>query len=316
MALLQLYVRKPWKYEHRVHPERVAAPATEDAAQANLRKGKLKLSRTVKDLTFAIAADQRNLHSLSTRHADKLHGFRRLERVAEANQISLVIVFLAYPQISNTIFTFFSCRDLDFGTSQHVYDTSIDCNSDGYQAMWWVALILLMLLPIGIPTMFSYVLYKNRETLAEGTSKDIDMDLFMKTMRGLSKCTGPVQDDHLKQMFEEVDVDKSGKISMEELWLFVVSDVCNHPSSQAFIKPDYIELTKRNRNANAWWRRSRAELKFLVRAYENQYYWYEMVQFLKKFLLAGVLVFCDPGSVSQLWFGLMLSFGFFAILTK
>ena len=36
VALLQLYVRKPWKYEHRVHPERVAAPATEDAAQANL----------------------------------------------------------------------------------------------------------------------------------------------------------------------------------------------------------------------------------------------------------------------------------------
>ena len=34
------------------------------------------------------------------------------------------------------------------------------------------------------------------------------------------------------------------------------------------------------------------------------------IQFLKKFLLAGVLAFCNPGSVSQLWFGLMLAFIF------
>eukprot|EP01045_Picozoa_sp_COSAG04_P002465 COSAG04_NODE_90_length_26856_cov_18.273723_21_plen_289_part_00 len=41
---------------------------------------------------------------------------------------------------------------------------------------------------------------------------------------------------------------------------------------------------------------------------------FELVNYLKKFILAGVLVFVEPGSASQLYVGLVVSFVFFALL--
>ena len=43
---------------------------------------------------------------------------------------------------------------------------------------------------------------------------------------------------------------------------------------------------------------------------------FELVNYLKKFILAGVLVFVEPGSASQLWTGLVISFFFFALLCR
>ena len=130
--------------------------------------------------------------------------------------------------------------------------------------------MMLVLLPVGVPTIFTYVLYKNRETLTQDTSKDIDIDLFKKTMRLVSKHADRVHDDRLEELFSEIDVDESGKISMEELWQFAASDLFDPLSNvDAASEPDYIELVKGMRNANVWWRRSRSDLRFLVRAYER-----------------------------------------------
>ena len=40
------------------------------------------------------------------------------------------------------------------------------------------------------------------------------------------------------------------------------------------------------------------------------------MNFAKKFILSGVLVFVAPGSTSQLWVALMISFYFFALLCR
>jgi hypothetical protein len=73
------------------------------------------------------------------------------DRVKDANQLSMLIIFVTYPTISSTIFTMFACRDLDMNQSYHVYDTSVDCNSETYKAVRTIALVLLMLMPIGVP---------------------------------------------------------------------------------------------------------------------------------------------------------------------
>eukprot|EP01052_Picozoa_sp_SAG31_P045541 SAG31_NODE_8356_length_1466_cov_1.986832_2_plen_175_part_00 len=46
--------------------------------------------------------------------------------ISSANQNSMLIVFLAYPMLSSTIFSVFACRELDFGQSVHIYDAQID----------------------------------------------------------------------------------------------------------------------------------------------------------------------------------------------
>ena len=43
---------------------------------------------------------------------------------------------------------------------------------------------------------------------------------------------------------------------------------------------------------------------------------FELVNYLKKFILAGVLVFVEPGSASQLYVALVISFFFFALLCR
>ena len=53
-----------------------------------------------------------------------------------------------------------------------------------------------------------------------------------------------------------------------------------------------------------WYKGDKSKFAFLVRAYEPQYFWFELVDYGKKFLLSGVLIFCAPGSVSQAFFGL------------
>ena len=43
---------------------------------------------------------------------------------------------------------------------------------------------------------------------------------------------------------------------------------------------------------------------------------FELVNYLKKFILAGVLVFVEPGSATQLYTALVISFFFFALLCR
>ena len=63
-----------------------------------------------------------------------------------------------------------------------------------------------------------------------------------------------------------------------------------------------------------WYYGGPNDYSFLVKLYKPRYYWFEVVVFLKKMVLAGVLVFLDPGSTTQLYVALALSFGFFGIL--
>jgi len=50
--------------------------------------------------------------------------------------------------------------------------------------------------------------------------------------------------------------------------------------------------------------------------HRSRYYWFELVTYLKKFILSGVLVFAQPGSTAQLYIACIVSFYFFAVLAR
>ena len=54
-------------------------------------------------------------------------------------------------------------------------------------------------------------------------------------------------------------------------------------------------------------------LKFLHKAYEPHVFWWELMEFGRKFMLTGVAVFLRPGSVMQLAFALIVSVTFLAL---
>ena len=60
-----------------------------------------------------------------------------------------------------------------------------------------------------------------------------------------------------------------------------------------------------------WWgceegEDGRAKYKFLIKAFEPEFFWFELVEYARKLLLLGILIFADQGSISQVrvsqWF--------------
>jgi hypothetical protein len=259
------------------------------------------------------------------------------DRSSKANQIIMAIIFLVYPSVSTTIFSVFACRHLDFEQSVHVYDAAIDCHGAEYKVLRDAALVALVLVPIGVPVGFAYLLFKNRSRLGKRPEENISFEVFSTTARSVLKAT-TLSDADLQAMYAHIDTDKSGGVSSEELWRSALEAV--HSSviasegrggasggdelreSEAAV----VAAPSEDRNGTGgmvkkkkkkkWWEGGPKEYHFLVRAYEPRCYWYELVHYGKKFVLSGVLVFAGPGSTAQLYVGLVVSFYFFALLAR
>ena len=59
-----------------------------------------------------------------------------------------------------------------------------------------------------------------------------------------------------------------------------------------------------------WWHGDRDTFHFMVRDYQPKYFFFEIVEFVRKFSLTGLLIFAEQGSASQIVFGISLAFGF------
>ena len=59
-----------------------------------------------------------------------------------------------------------------------------------------------------------------------------------------------------------------------------------------------------------WWHGDRDTFYFMVRDYRPKFFWWEILEFMRKFALTGLLIFAEQGSASQIVFGITLAFGF------
>ena len=64
-----------------------------------------------------------------------------------------------------------------------------------------------------------------------------------------------------------------------------------------------------------WWYCDQEALIFLIDGYRSQTYWYELVDFLRKLLMAGVVVFVDRGSAVQFFVALLVGLIFLVVDT-
>eukprot|EP01043_Picozoa_sp_COSAG02_P047982 COSAG02_NODE_4659_length_5123_cov_6.685709_1_plen_1319_part_10 len=241
------------------------------------------------------------------------------DRAAKANSIIMLIVFLLYPSVSTTIFSVFACRNLDFDQSTHVYDADIDCNSAQYLALKMVAFIALILVPIGVPVFFGALLFKNRVRLNAPRSTGISFEEFSTIARSVMG-TRALSDRDLTAVYENMDVNHDGKVSSEELWKFVLTQAIRWHKSEHFPHSNaekvLVESPNPTQHKRAWWFGGPENFRFIVRTYESRCYWWELTLYLKKFILSGVLIFASPGSVTQLYVALIVSFYFFALLAR
>ena len=82
--------------------------------------------------------------------------------------------------------------------------------------MYTVAMVFLILEPVGIPVMFGFILYKNRETLSAGDSSEetaISFDAFHKTVK-MIEPDSVFSEKALKSVYQAIDRDASGTITL------------------------------------------------------------------------------------------------------
>jgi hypothetical protein len=147
--------------------------------------------------------------------------------------------------------------------------------------------------------------------------------------------------DHLKKLFGQVDTDSRDVISDNELIQFTMRNVASEmptemekklmrgpisekPTASAVNRIRGADTSKATGLASPskrpWWKcdpqKQGEELKFLVKAYEPDYYWFELVEYARKLFILGVLLFADQGSISQMYLALVISFSVVLITTR
>ena len=140
--------------------------------------------------------------------------------------------------------------------------------------MYTVAMVFLFLEPVGIPVMFGFVLYKNREALSAGDSAEetaISFDAFKKMVK-IIKPDSAFSEEALESVYRAIDKDASGAITLEE---FVQDSLDNRLDDLVAAHADELRpaaSSKAVTEQRSRWRFDPEDLSFLVKAFEPEYY--------------------------------------------
>ena len=93
--------------------------------------------------------------------------------------IILVVTYTVLPTVSTIVFGAFPCDELDTQESYLIADYSINCGDTGYTFYSVYAGLMVLLYPIGIPLLYTLLLWKKREHIKkEEKEREKDEELF------------------------------------------------------------------------------------------------------------------------------------------
>jgi hypothetical protein len=201
--------------------------------------------------------------------------------LTNANQLSLLIVFLAYPTWSRTIFSIFACRKLDAEEVIHVYDHNIDCLSTVYIVVRVLAILLVIVILVGIPLGFAVLLYKNRTKLNPSNADSVPFKEFKLTVKNI--LGQDIGERKLRRLFDRIDTDNSDAISTIEVWAYAIrGEALNNrlrPQilSKVSSSTDSMSGTHTCNDGTPLPQDGPEEFKlnFLCKSYTPRYYWFE-----------------------------------------
>ena len=81
--------------------------------------------------------------------------------------LTLVVTFVLVPSTATRIFKTFLCDPIELRRYLHD-DLAMDCDSDEYTTTHNVAIVMLVVWPVGVPLLYALVLWANRKALANG----------------------------------------------------------------------------------------------------------------------------------------------------
>jgi len=193
-------------------------------------------------------------------------------------EVFLAMTFVILTGVSVKIFSTFACQtfDGDYGSYLKV-DYSLKCDHSAERWFYWLyAGFMILVFPLGIPMLYTYLLRKKvgtQETLTDAIIRKI---LCRKKLG--SEAGGKI--DPGQAEFERTMDDKQAlKQALEEREKFEEED----PGLKA--------------------------LSFLYGSYEPKFWWFEIFETLRKLALTGFSVFLVPGTAAQIVMSMVMCLG-------
>merc|ERR1711871_723019 len=186
------------------------------------------------------------------------------------------LLLVTYPSISRKILMLFKCVEIG-RESYMMWDTRILC----FTYSWWshavYACVFAVVYIIGVPALFFHLLREMRNAHTYENTNEIESDQQMK----------------LKFLrLVKMDVESRGKY-----W-----------SRMKTMKDEKRRIQDYLRRLNLRDAKNLSRLGFLYRFFKEEYYWFEMFEFIFKLFMTGVMVHIAPGTVSQLLVGMVITF--------
>lgn len=105
----------------------------------------------------------------------------------------LLVPFLVYSSVSSTVFRTFACDSLDDGGEYLRADYTILCDSAKHVAFEAYAGFMIAVYPVGIPLLYTFLLFRNRSVLRNGGRRADETSLEVQTTADLWKQYKPTR---------------------------------------------------------------------------------------------------------------------------
>lgn len=182
----------------------------------------------------------------------------------------LVLTFLVYSTVSSTIFQAYACDEVLDGSSDGInytylrVDYSVMCNTQKHTKYMIYAGFMMFIYPFGIPALYAFLLWHSRKYF-------INLSLVKKDLRVQPTVDielAPVSDAQLAEEVKQEDP----KIMLPK-----------KPRASTIVGGDIVDSSR-----------------FLWGDYKHRYYYWEVLECLRRLLMTGFIVFLLPGTAAQL----------------
>jgi hypothetical protein len=212
--------------------------------------------------------------------------------------------------VTTTLFQWFICANVDPDNQDAdefdlylVSDMSISCQTIYYRR-WTVYVVLMMIIyPIGIPSLYLYLLRQHRDELINRNDAD-----HFKHKEDTESLPAFVIAQQQGRVFEREDEESGGNHSRPS-HSSRESESFSSNARRGSVMDREAERAEKYAHMSPTARR----LAFLWQAYKPEYWYWEIIETTRKLMLTAVLSVCSPGSSEQSIFGVIMAWAYITL---
>ena len=222
--------------------------------------------------------------------------------------------YLVLPSVTTTLFQWFICDNVDPNNEDKdqydlylVADMAISCQTTYYNNWSLYVALMILIYPVGIPSLYLYLLRQHREELINRDDENFHIQ-------------HEESDDALPAF---VLAQKQMKGEDEESGTGSLGDNSGHGSPRSGSGRSSVtkgeqrgsehEQEEQSNEKHARMTPTARRLAFLWQAYKPKYWYWEIIETTRKLMLTAVLSVLSPGSAEQSIFGVIMAWAYITV---